>query len=308
MNKKTKGLISIMIPVIVWGISFVNTAYLLDYLGPMTIGAVRFIAATILLYAVMKLTKQPLKIDKKDKPLFVIAGAVGIALYFYFENTGIQYIDAGPSSLIIAAIPVFSLILEATVFKRKIDFVDFIVVTLSVVGVAFIIGLDLETLIQSGKAIGYWMMLGAAFAWVIYSLVSKPLFNKYSYLTIVYYQFYYSLPFLIPFIFIEHNQWHALNPTAWGHMIFLSIFASAAGFYYYAQAMDLLGVTESSVFINFLPIVTVVFAYLYTGEMIDQHQLIGGCIVISSVTASTLRHKEVQTHEASDVISEKIIS
>jgi drug/metabolite transporter (DMT)-like permease len=142
------------------------------------------------------------------------------------------------------------------------------------------------------------MMLGAALSWVIYSLLSKPLVEKYPYLTIVYYQFFYSLPFLLPFVFIENNQWHQIGGEAIAHIVFLSIFASAVGFYYYARAVKYLGVTESSMFINFLPIVTILMNYFYTGQTITMHQFIGGCIVISAVTASSLKQRRGETVKA----------
>ena len=89
MTKRTKGLISVMIPVIAWGISFVSTEYLLDDLGPMTIGAVRFLFATMLLFAMMKATGTSLKIDKKDNILFILAGGIGIGIYFYLDRKSV---------------------------------------------------------------------------------------------------------------------------------------------------------------------------------------------------------------------------
>lgn len=70
MSQKMKGIISVMIPVVLWGISFVSTEVLLDKMGPMTIGAVRFVIATAMLYAMMRYFKQPMAIEKGDRKLF----------------------------------------------------------------------------------------------------------------------------------------------------------------------------------------------------------------------------------------------
>lgn len=294
MTKKTKGLISILFPVIAWGISFVSTEYLLTVIGPMTIGAIRFVIATALLYVAMRLTNQPLKIDPKDRLLFLLAGGIGIGVYFYFENTGIKYISASPAALIIAAIPVFTLIFEALIYRRKVDQVDFLAVALSVLGVFFIVDIKWSEFFKAQEGLGYLMMLGAVIAWVIYSMASKPLFERYSYLTIIFYQFLYSVPFFLPFLFFEDNKWQLVGIEAGLHLFFLSIFASVLGFYFYAKAMDLLGVTESSIFINFLPIVTIIFSYIYMGTLISTKQLIGGGLVILAVTLSTLHEQKVQ--------------
>ncbi|MBM7562330.1 DMT family transporter [Fusibacter tunisiensis] len=292
MQNKTKGLISVTIPVLFWGISFVSTEYLLAFLGPMTIGGIRFIIATAIMYGMMRLHKQPLKIDPKDRILFILAGAIGIAIYFYFENLGIYYISASPASLIIASIPMVTLIFEAILYKRRIGALDFFAIVISILGVVLVVDMKLKDFFSADEAIGYLMMLGAVVSWVIYSMASRPLFKKYSYLTIIYYQFFYSLPLFIIAIPFENNLWHDLTLSGYGHLIFLSIFASVLGFYYYAKAMDLLGITESALFINFLPIITIIFSYFYLGDLISMKQMAGGALIMLSLTLTTAREKK----------------
>ena len=291
MTNRTKGLFSVMIPVIAWGISFVSTEFLLRDLGAMTIGAIRFVFATVVLYFMMRKTKTSLKIDPSDKFLFVIAGSVGIAIYFYFENLGIKYISASPAALIIAAIPMFTLVFEAIIYKRQVGWIDVFAILISIVGVVLIVDINFSTFFNTEESLGYMMMIGAVISWVIYSMASKPLFKKYSYLTIIYYQFLYSLPFFLILVPFEANHWNNIGIEAVAHLVFLGVFASVLGFYYYAKAMDLLGITESSIFINFLPIVTILFSYVYMGQMITTQQLVGGVLVMCSVTVTTLHEK-----------------
>lgn len=291
MQNRTKGLISVSIPVIFWGISFVSTEYLLAYLGPMTIGGIRFVIATAIMYGVMRYKKEPLKIDPKDRYLFILAGAIGIAIYFYFENLGIYYISASPASLIIASIPMVTLIVEAIIYKRKVGALDILAILVSIGGVVLVVDMSLGEFFEADEAIGYLMMILAVVSWVIYSMASKPLFRKYSYLTIIFYQFFYSLPILLVAIPFESNNWAQLQMDGVLHLLFLSIFASVLGFYYYAKAMDLLGVTEASLFINFLPIVTIVFSYFYMGQLISTQQMVGGMLIMISLTITGIREK-----------------
>lgn len=293
MTTKVKGLLAVMIPVIVWGISFVSTEVLLDKLGPMTIGAVRFVFATGVLWLVLKALKEPISVEKEDRKLFWLAGGVGIGLYFYFENTGILYISAAPSALIIAAIPMFTLIFEAVIYKRRMDLLDIFAILLSIVGVVLVMDIKPSDFKAGGSILGYLAMFGAVISWVIYSMASRPLFKKYSYLTIIFNQFLYSLPFFLVVVPFETNAWHALQMPDIIHLVFLSLLASVLGFYFYAKAMDLLGVTESSLFINFLPLVTIVFGYFYLGNTISWIQALGGGIIILSLTVTNIREKRL---------------
>lgn len=295
MTNQFKGTIFILITVLFWGISYVSAEYLLAFLGPMTIGAFRFVTATLLLTIVMRFRKEKEKVRKEDKKLLALAGAIGISVYFFFESTGISYISASPAALIIAAIPMFTLIFEVIIFKRPYDWMDVVAILISIVGVIFVMDLKFDReAFASGDSkqwIGYLMMFGAVLSWVVYSMASRPLFKKYSYLTIVYHQFLYSLPYFILLVPFENNQWDQVDSLAVGHLLFLAIFASVIAFYCYAQSMGLLGVTESSVYINFLPVVTIVFSFFYTGQWIGRTQMLGGALIISSLMFSHVKEK-----------------
>jgi len=293
VTHQTKGILSVMVPVVTWGISFVSIEVLLDVLGPMTIGAIRFTMATALLYLMMKQKKVSMTIQPKDRGLFFMAGSIGIALYFFFENTGIRYISAAPSSLILAAIPAATLVAEMVFYKRKAGWMDFIIFSGSIIGVFMIVSGDSGGS-GSDRLIGYLMMVGAVLTWVVYSIASKPLFGRYDYLTIIFYQFFYSLPFFWLSVPFEVNHFSAITAEHVVHMVFLAVFASVLGFYYYARAMDLIGVTETSLFINLIPIVTIVFSLLYLHKGISLHQWIGGTVVLLAVTLDGKRQKQVK--------------
>lgn len=188
----------------------------------------------------------------------------------------------------------FTLIFEAIVFKRAIDKVDILAIVISIVGVVCVMDIRLSDLKQGGAWFGYAAMIGAVFSWVIYSLASRPLFKKYSYLTIIYNQFLYALPFFVVVVPFESNRWQHLVGSDIIHLVFLSVFASVLGFYFYAKAMDLLGVTEASLYINFLPIVTLAFGYVYLGQTISLTQTIGGILIILSLTVTGVREKGVE--------------
>jgi len=179
------------------------------------------------------------------------------------------------------------------IFKRRIDKVDVLAILISITGVVLIIDLKFQSFFVVEETIGYLMMLGAVLSWVVYSMASKPLFRSYSYLTIIFYQFLYSLPFFLIVAPFENNNWAAVPFEGVVHLIFLSVFASVLGFYYFARSMDLLGITESSLFINFLPIVTIIFSYVYLGQLISIKQFVGGALVMLSLTVTNIREKRL---------------
>lgn len=283
MTKRQKGVIAMLIAVFVWGISFINIRVAMGVMGAMTLGAMRFLMATAILFVFMKYKKVSLKIDKKDLPLFLIAAGIGITVYFYFENNGVKYTSASIASIIIGAIPVFSVIVETLIYKKPMSKIIITSVLLSVIGVGLIVGLDISDLENGNSPLGYFMMFGAVFSWIVYSIANKPLFERYDQGLITFYQSLIGLVFFLPFVPFEDNNWAAFNWTIFGHVFFLAMFASALGFYVYLMGLDYLGISESSVYINLIPVVTVIFSFFWLGETLSFMQMIGGVIVIASV-------------------------
>ena len=126
-------------------------------------------------------------------------------------------------------------------------------------------------------------MLGAAFSWVIYSLATRPLNKRYSQLAVVTYQTLFGTVTLVPFALLEAGQWQPLSNAILLHVAYLGIFCSAIGYYLYVYALDILGVSSVSLFINLIPVVSVAGGFFLLHETVTSLQLIGGSIILASV-------------------------
>jgi drug/metabolite transporter (DMT)-like permease len=59
-------------------------------------------------------------------------------------------------------------------------------------------------------------------------------------------------------------------------------------FLWYYEAVALLGVVETAIYINFVPVFGVLFAFIFLGESISSSVLIGGAIVLAGVLLVTV--------------------
>ncbi|TLN03314.1 DMT family transporter, partial [bacterium] len=126
-------------------------------------------------------------------------------------------------------------------------------------------------------------------SWVVYCLISKGLFQRYDSLTITYYQTIVGTILFVPFMVFESTQWDQVTPMIWMNVAILGIFASAIGFYLYLMAMDRLGVGMSSLYLNLIPIVTLLTGVLVMGETVTWGQGGGAALVIASVMGAGRR-------------------
>ncbi len=309
MTNKQKGLAAIIACVLFWGFSFISIKVSVAVFPPMTLGMVRFAIALVFLYF-MKLKLAPKeRLVIRDIPWLFGAAITGVTLYFYFENTGISMVTASEASIIVAAVPVLTMVAEyigdsigyhrakkkaadnpdaAVPQKTTLTARRWIGAGVSVIGVWFVVGASLAI---SGSIAGYLYMLGSAISWVFYSFLTRKLFSTRSRIYIVFWQSFFGFIGFIPFALMEMSRWGRPAPVVWMHVVFLGICCSALAYWLYAMSMDYLGVSIASVFINLIPVVTVIFGFFLLGDRLSLFQWIGAGLVIAGVYLAMIEGK-----------------
>lgn len=279
------GIMALLFTMVLWGLSFISIKISVAVIPPMTLALLRFSIASILLYGVLRYKEPTTRLAKKDMPLMAIAGIIGVTAYFFFENNGVKLTTASAASLIIATIPILTIVGDCLVFKTKLTMVKIVAVLLSIGGIILIMHSSLTDI--AGSMTGNLFMIGAAFSWVIYSLATRPLNERYSQLAVVTYQTLFGTATLLPFALLEAGQWQPISGTVLLHVAYLGIFCSAIGYYLYVYALDILGISSVSLFINLIPVVAVAGGFFLLHETITGLQLIGGTIILASVWIAT---------------------
>lgn len=286
-RKKTLAYIFLIGTIIVWGISFVSMKLVLEVFSPVALAFVRFVIATSILVVIMLKTSKE-KVEKKDLKLMALSGFLGITLYFWCENNGVMRISANSSSIIVATLPVGTLIAEAIAYKTKITMKSVMSILLSFIGVYFVIGNDK----LSGSTLGYIFMFGSIAAWSLYMIFTKPLFEKYSNITITTYQAIFGTLAFIPLMPFETIKFEMINGTIIINLLFLAILCSTMANFAYTYSMKELGIGITSLSLNLIPVVTFLFSFLILKESLNLLQVFGALLIIYSVYMLTKPQKE----------------
>lgn len=294
-KKKTMAYILLIGTIIVWGISFVSMKIVLEVFSPVSLAFVRFVIATAILIVVkMKTSKE--RVKREDMKLMAFTGFLAITLYFWCENNGVMRISANSSSIIIATLPVGALIADSIAYKNKITFKSILSILLSIVGVYFVIGNDSI----SGSALGYVFMFGSVTAWCLYMIFTKPLFKKYSNITITTYQAIFGTIAFIPFMPFETIKYEMINSTVIINLLFLAVICSSVANFAYTFAMKELDVAITSLSMNLIPVVTFLFSFIILGESLTLFQVFGAAIIIYSVYMITKPEKRKESLTAQE--------
>lgn len=281
----------------IWGLSFMSIKVAVAVIPPMSLGLWRFAMATLALYAYLRAKRQSPRLALKDAPLMAGAGLVGVTLYFLGENNGVLILSASESSIIIGTIPVLTILAERLFLRTPMSAGQYAGAALSALGVGLMVA---ESLRVSARPMGYLFMGVAALAWIAYAFMTRPLFGKYSRLSITFWQSLFGALGFVPFALTERVDWANVSAPVVGHVLFLGIFCSAVGYLFYVTSMQVLGTSASSVFINLVPVVSVAAAWLFLDERLSPLQLAGAAVAVAGVYLAALAAKKPRGAAAPD--------
>ncbi len=285
--------LAIMGTVLFWGLSFVSSKTILNAgVPPMTMVAMRFAVASVLLFPLLRLREPRLRLDRRGVLSLAAGGLLGVTIYFFFESRGVKLTTASNASLIIATIPVFTVIAERLFYNSRVAWYRWIGVVLSLGGVYLLVGRASGEEAAPGGLAGNLFMLGACLAWVAYNMVSRNLHRRFSDFAVTAYQALFGTLFLVPLALLERGSWVPLGPVVLLNVLYLAVFCSAGGYFLYVYALARIGPVGIAPFINLIPVVGVLGGVLILGEKIAVLQVVGGVVVIAGVLVVNLRRAE----------------
>jgi drug/metabolite transporter (DMT)-like permease len=296
MTERHKALWALIACVLFWGLSFISIKVTILVFPPMTLGLFRFIVALAFLFFIKIKIAPRERLRPRDIPLLCGAGLTGVTFYFFCENNGVALVTASEASIITGAIPVLTMTAEwiggrltrirpgragsVPLPRERLGARRWMGAAISMAGVWMVAGVSFAL---SGSLRGYVYMGGAALSWVAYCFLTRPLFARCSRIYIVFWQSLFGAAGFLPFTIAEYAQWGRPDLPVILHIVFLGICCSALGYWFYARSLEVLGVSVSSVFINFIPVVTVIAGFFMLGERLTLLQWLGAALVVSGV-------------------------
>lgn len=296
MNK-IKGSFFAFSATTIFAINFVSMKVLVSKIPSMLLVGLRFLIAGIFLFILCKLLRLNLKVkNKNDMKEFIITGFFGMSFYYIFFTYALKYISAPLSSLLCSMIPIITIFFYAVYSKTKIDLTVTIAFLISIIGVYLAIDLNSLTNNLTNLLIGILLMLVAVLGWIYYTIRVESIFNKYNSLVMLMYQ---SLAGGIINCLLSIYQYDdvilffnsKITFNIIGNLLFVGIFGSAIGYYFFNLGIKHLGVTISSGYNNVMPGITLITSHFLIGTPITMRKTIGICIVIGITFFVTFKDK-----------------
>lgn len=285
---------------IFWAGAFIAGKFSVGEFPVFSLTFFRFLFATILIFAIMIKKEENWKISKKDLPIFIALGIIGMVGYHVFFFSALKYTTATNSSLINATNPIITTILAIIFLKEQIKTKNIISILMSFFGVILIItNGDFSVLLNFKLNSGDLLMIIAAICWASYAVISKKASDNYSPIKITSYAFLVCVIVLIPFVIMEKPWVYIPNTTAigWMSVIYMSIFASVGGYLIQQISIKKIGPSKTSLYVNLVPVFSMILAFLILKESISFIKIFAGLFIAAGVFLNTRPDKKINNKE-----------
>ncbi len=275
-----------------WGGSFVANAIALKSIGPIEIASLRFFIAAPLLLIITYLWKgrEIFRFDRKDLGTFVIMALAGVTLQYVIQVSAQAYTSATNASLLINVSVFFILFLGAVFLGEKLTWWRVAGSVIGFIGVALLVSKGSLSFDMGGHTLGDAMIIACAFLWAVYSIFGKKIASKYHPLTVLNYVFVIGAVGLVPFYFLTpHVAVTGIPAKAMASVVFLALFCSIIAYLVYNVALERMSASTVALYIYFVPLSTIVLAWLLLGETLTMATVGGGLLVLLGMYLAEIR-------------------
>jgi drug/metabolite transporter (DMT)-like permease len=268
-----------------WGVSFVSAKAVLGKLDPYSLLVLRFGIGALFLLTILLLNRSRLRISISYIPHLVVLGILGVFIHQVLQATSLLTINASSAGWLISFSPIFTVLLSVLFLHEKMDVKKALGMLVAITGVFIVTTTRSGHSFEFALNIGFILMILSTLNWAVYSILLKKLQIPYPALVVTFYMSLIGFVLTLPFM-IRNRGWESvplLTHTEWAHLLFLGIFVSGIGYWYWGKALEVLDASRVSIFIYLEPLVTLIAAIILLHEKFILISAAGGIIIMIGV-------------------------
>ncbi|MGI8486431.1 MAG: DMT family transporter [Thermomicrobiales bacterium] len=268
--------------VLMWGSTFVLTKDAFEQFRPLAFTCVRFLAVTLLSFIVLFVRSRLdprgdyFHFQRAHIPRLLASGLFGYTFYQLGFTLGVDNTSAFASSLMLAMMPLVSLVL-ATLLGRRPPSLVWVGVLVAISGVIIFL-LD-----GSGGShmLGNLLSFGAAISFALYTVINQPLVRAYPAETFAAYS---TLAGAVPLMLVSlpevmKQDWGALDSHGWLVMLYMVIFPVYVAYMLWNWVISQRGIAATG-WQLLVPVISGLLGIVWLHESLAAVQIVGGGLAI----------------------------
>ena len=249
---------------------------------------VRYIIALIVITLIYFYRYKWKTIERKDILKIIGLGLMSNVVYQMSFIVGIRRTTAGNAAILLSTAPVWTVIFSSIFYKTKFHKSFWFGLLISFFGIIIFNSKNEFSFGNFEKIFGDILLLFGAMIWALYTVLQKPLFQKYDAIHLTFIMMIVGAIGLtsIAFPSMLNMNWKELGIEYYFATILSATFAIAIAYFLWSQGVQHIGAAETGNFNNLVPVLALVFSYFTLKEELDFTQIIGAVFTIFGVWLS----------------------
>ena len=268
--------------------NFAFVKYVLEYLGVGAFMFLRFLVLPLLglalLVIVFRHRIRHTWPKRAHLPRFLLCALVGHVIHISAVMYGMNLSTAFSSSLVLTCQPLFTLAILAGLGAERLRRQQVAGTLLAFAGIALFLA-DKFTAGFSRAGLGDLTLLVAGAAFSAYTVLSRPLVDRYGPLIVLSYTLLFSMPVMLPLTapFFADLKLASLAPAVWAALFWALVVCSFIGWLLWTWVNSVRGVARSAPFMYLMPPVAGVMAWLTLGETFTWLKIAGAAAAMAGI-------------------------
>lgn len=269
--------------VLIWGAAFSGVKVVVDQLGPAGLTAARSLT-TALAFTVLHLAHASPRPDYHagDTMRLAVAGIASVAGYSFATAWGMQYVSAGVASVIVSTTPLMVALLARITIGEPMGRRRVAGMLLALVGVG-VISVAAGGGFTARRVAGLAVLLLAPFSWALYTVVTKPMADRYDPVRLNLIGAWAAVAVTSPFLVSSRDALLALPLSGWLWLAYLGGVVGGISMVVYAWALRRWSAAGIASFAFLVPVAGVLWAWALLDETPSPGMVSGGLLVIAGL-------------------------
>ena len=274
-----------------WSINTVIARAVILEIKPMTLSFYRwFLALIFILPFALPYLKKDIKLIKQNIGFLFFLSIPSVAAYNSILYLGAQYTTATNISLVVATMPVMTILFSWAMNKEKPFVLQTLGIMISIFGVLVIISKgSWQVLTTLSFNPGDLLIVLSIASWAFYSVLLKKReinISPISFLTMI---IFFGVLSILPFYLWEFSVFKGFELNSNNIIIFLylGIFPSILSYLCWNFGVKTAGASIASVFMYLLPVFTSIIAYFFLDENLFFYHFTGGWLILFGLIMSS---------------------
>lgn len=292
-----------------WSGAFVAGKLSVQEFPPVSLTFFRFIIALPFIFFILK-RQQPgnWAPARAQWPPLIFLGIIGTFLYHVLFFSCLKYTTATNSAIIGSALPMITTLITVLFLHEKTSLLRTAGIITAFFGVLLTITSgDLQVLTTLQFNTGDIIMLLAVICWAVYMALSRRFMQTYGFspLMLTAYTFLVCTVASAVFVPLERPLEYLPGTTlkGWVLVMYMAVFPSVLGYLIQLTAVQKIGAPKTSVFVNLVPVFTIILSLIVLGEKLVPFKLMSAFIIIAGVYITNRPEKNTGQKGALEAVS-----